>query len=134
MEKTKLGLSVRVAGALTYLLFLFGGYTPGLLAAGYILLCEDDAGLKKNAVTAVLTAIALSTLNMLVGLVPDVIDVFRTLASIFGGYINSGVIGGIASFLYAVLSLAKTVVFVGLAAMSLLGKPVKVAAVDKLLD
>lgn len=134
MEKTKLGLSVRVAGALTYLLFLFGGYTPGLLAAGYILLREEDTGLKKTAVTAVLTAVALSALNMLVGLVPDVVDVFRCLAAIFEDYINSGVIGSIANFLYAVLSLAKTVVFVGLAAMSLLGKPVKVAAVDKLLN
>ena len=134
MEKTKLGLSVRVAGALTYLLFLFGGYTPGLLVAGYILLREENTGLKKTAVTAVLIAVAISALNLLVGLVPDVIDVFRSLAAIFGGYINSGVIGSIASFLYTVLNLAKTVVFVGFAAMSLLGKPVKVAAVDKLLD
>lgn len=134
MEKTKLGLSVRVAGALTYLLFLFGGYTPGLLAAGYILLREDDAGLKKTAVTAVLAAVMFSVLNLLVGLVPDVIDVFRTLASIFGGYINGGVIGSIANFLYAVLTLAKTVIFAGLAVMALLGKTVKIAAVDKLLD
>ena len=134
MERTKLGLKVSVMGALTYLLFLFGGYTAGLLVVGYILLCEESGELKKHALTAVLTAVVISAVNLVIGLLPDVVDVFRSLVVIFGGYLDGGIISSIANFLYAILSLAKTVVFVGLAAAALLGKSVKLSLIDKLLD
>lgn len=133
MEKTKLGLKVSVMGALTYLLFLFGGYTAGLLVVGYILLCEENGDLKKHALTAVLTAIAISVANLVIGLLPDVVDVFQALIAIFDGYLDGGIITSFANFLYAILSLVKTVAFVGLAAAALLGKSIKVSLIDKLL-
>lgn len=134
MEKTKLGLTVPVMSALAYLLFLFGGYTAGLLVVGYILLCESNADLKKQALTALLVAVCVSALNLLIGLLPDVVDVFRCLIAIFGEYLDGGIISNIAGFFYAVLTLVKTVVFVGLAALALLGKPLKIALIDKLMD
>ncbi len=134
MEKSKLGLPIPVMGALTYLLFCFGGYVAGLLVTGYILLREEDAGLKKTAITAILTAIAVSLVNLLIGLLPDVVDVFRTLVAIFGEYMDGGIISSIAGFLYAVLAVVKTVAFVGLAALELLKKPIRISLVDKLLD
>ncbi len=134
MEKSKIGLTIPVMGALTYLLFLFGGYTPRLLVAGYILLREEHAGLKKTAITAVLAAVAISAVNLLIGLLPEVVDVFRTLFAIFGEYMDADILSAIAGFLYAILSLAKTVVFVGLAVLELMGKPLKIGFVEKLLN
>lgn len=134
MEKSKLGLPIPVMGALTYLLFLFGGYTAGLLIVGYVLLCEEDAGLKKHALTAVLLAVAFSCVSLLIGLLPDVVDIFRNLVAIFGEYMDGGIINSISGFLSSILSLLRIVAFAGLAAFVFLGKSVKIGFVDKLLD
>ena len=134
MEKTKLGLTIPVFGALTYLLFLFGGYTAGLLVVGYVLLCEENADLKKHAMTSLFVAVGISLLNLVIGLLPGMMDIFQTLISVFDGYLDGDIVDGIAAFLYAVLSFVKTVAFVGLTAMTLLGKPIKIGFVDKLLN
>ena len=134
MEKTKLGLSVKTCNVLVFLLFLFGGYTVGLLAVGYVLLCEKDQSLRVSAVTALLSAVAYSLIHMLVGLLPDVVNIFVSLLSIFQVYVNVNFIHNISNFLYNILSLLKTVVFVILAFLTVLDKPVQLASVKKLLD
>lgn len=133
MEKTKLGLSSGIVGAAAYLLFLFGGYVPGLLLAGYILLCETDEFLKGTAVTAALTALVISLVHTVIGLLPDIVNIFESLLAIFTVYVHIEFVNSIANFLYNVLSLLKTVAFVALAAMSLLNKPVQLPFVKKLL-
>lgn len=134
MEKTKLGLPVKICNVLVFLLFLFGGYTVGLLAVGYVLLCEKDQSLRVSAVTALLTAVAYSLIHMLIGLLPDVVDIFVNMLNIFRVYVNVNFVHNIANFLYSILSLMKTVVFVILAFMAVLDKPVQLAFVKKLLD
>lgn len=134
MEKTKLGLSIPVVGALTHLLFLFGGYTPGLLLVGYILICESDAGLKKTAVTATLAALLFSAANMLIGLLPGVGEVFGNLVAIFDEYLDLDILHYFAAFLSSIVSLLKTFAFVALAALTLLGKPLKLSFLDDLMD
>ena len=134
MEKTKLGLSAGILGAVAYLMFLFGGYVPGLLLVGYILLRESDCNLKTSAITALFATLLFSVANVVVGLLPDVINIFESLLSIFGAYIGIDFVSRIANFLYNVLSLLKTVVFVFLAGMSLLNKPVQLPIVKKLVD
>ena len=49
--KTKLGISVGILAAATYLAALIG-ITPLLLVAGYILIVEENDFLKKTAVKA----------------------------------------------------------------------------------
>lgn len=134
MEKTKLGLSVKICNVLVFLLFLFGGYTVGLLAFGYVMLCEKDQSLRVSAVTALLAAVAYSLLHMLIGLLPDVENVFVSMLNIFQVHANVLLLNRIATFLYGVLSLLKTVVFVILAFLAILDKPVQLASVKKLLD
>ena len=134
MEKTKLGLSVKICNVLVFLLFLFGGYTVGLLAVGYVLLCEKDQSLRVSAVTALLTAVAYSLIHMLIGLLPDVVNVFVNMLNIFRVYVNVSFVHNIANFLYSILSLLRTAVFVVLAFMAVLDKPVQLALVKKLLD
>ena len=100
MEKTKLGLSVRLVGALCFLMCLFGGYTPALLLTGYILLCETDDGLKKTAITSVLLLVLFSAVTLVIGLIPDIMDVFEAMAAIFDEYLGVRFIDNIASFSY----------------------------------
>ena len=134
MEKTRLGLSVSVASALCFLLCLFGGYTPALLFAGYVLLREENSGLKKTAVASVLIMVAFSAVNMIIGLLPDIINVLESLVVIFGGYLGIHFVDSLANFLYNVLTLARIVVFAGLAYMAYKGKQVKLSFIDKLFD
>lgn len=77
MEKTKLGVSVGIFGAFLYVAALFGGYIAITLLAGYVLLMESNEWLKKTAVKAVATLACFSFLSLLIGLIPDAVEVVR---------------------------------------------------------
>lgn len=48
MKKTKLGISVGLLGAMLFFSCYFGGYTIAIIIAGYVLLFEENAWLKKQ--------------------------------------------------------------------------------------
>ena len=134
MEKTKLGLSVAVMGAIVYLTALFGGYTPLLLVAGFIFIVEENVQLKKTAVTAFLLLLAFSAVNFVIGLLPDVLDLFYSFLQIFKVYVHLNVIDSIANFLYSAVSLLREVVLIGLAVLAFKNKPLNISFVNKLFD
>lgn len=133
MEKTKIGLSAGIVGAIVFLLFLFGGYTVGLLAFGYVMLCEKDESLRLSAVTAVLVALAASVITLVISLIPNLMGILNSLLSAFDADIDLSVLYNLESFLNGLVSLARAVALVGLAGMSALGKPLQLAAAKKLL-
>ena len=53
MQKTKLGISVGLLGAIFFFAGFFGGYLVTILMAGYILLVEDNAWLERVTVKGV---------------------------------------------------------------------------------
>lgn len=134
MEKTKLGLPVGIVGAAAFLLFLFGGFTPGLLLLGYILLCETNTDLKNTALTAVVLALAFSLVNSLIGLLPSVVNLFTSLLGIFTVNVNTWLLDSIFSFFYQVVSLLKTVVMLAMAFLSFKGKVFEIPFLKKLFD
>ena len=134
MEKTKLGLSAGVLSVIVILLFQFGGYTVGLLALGYVLLCEKDETLRVTAVTALLVSLAYSVLNMVIGLIPNIVSLFESMIAIFNGYVNLNFVHNVSNFLSIILSLARTAVYIILGVMAGLGKPILLPAVKKLLE
>lgn len=134
MEKTKLGLSANILSVIVILLFQFGGYTAGLLALGYVLLCEKDQSLRVSAVTALLVALAYSVLHMVIGILPSLAEIFSSMLNIFNVYSGMNFVHNIANFLYNILSLLRTAAFVVLAVMAILGKPLQLAPVKKLLN
>ena len=69
MEKTKLGISVGLFGALVFAAALFGGYMSSIIILGYVLLFEANEWLKKSAVKAVATLVAFSFVTAVIGLV-----------------------------------------------------------------
>lgn len=133
MERTKLGLTIPVTGALIFLVFLFGGYVAGLLVIGYVLLMEENAQLKKNALLALFATIAISLVNALIFFLPEVLDVFESFLGLLTLDVHVPFVDAFASFLYNILSVVKTVLFVGLAVLAWINKPIKVSFLDKLI-
>ena len=134
MEKTKIGLNVTVVAALTYLLFLLSGYTVGLLAVGYVVLCESNIWLRKNAVSALLVTLCFSALNLLVGFVPELINLLYSLLRIFNVHFYLDFVDSVFSFFMNALDLLRTVTFVLLAVLALQKKTVSIKLFDKLFD
>lgn len=134
MQKTKLGVSVAVMGAATYLIGYLSGYLAVVVLAGYVLLMEENEWLKKTVVKAVATMLAFSLLSILIGLIPDVFSFIQDICNLFNGEVNFGVIYRIQSVLNSALYLVKVVVFLLLGLKALRQGTVKLPVVDKLVN
>ena len=132
--KTKLGISVALFVALTYLLGLFSGYVALVVVVGYVLLCEEDEVVKKSAVKALVILICFSLASAVLGLIPNLINVVDNLCNIFGGSFHIYVVSSIVSFLNSILTLAEKVLLLVLAFMAFVGKTVKLPVLDELID
>lgn len=53
MQKTKLGISAGLLGAVLYFMGIFSGYLLVVLLAAYVLVYEENGWLKQSAVRAV---------------------------------------------------------------------------------
>ena len=79
MQKTKIGISVGVMGAVMYFASLFGGYIPMLLLAGYIFLKEENIWLRKAAYKAVALMQVFSACGAVISSVNDILGIFNSL-------------------------------------------------------
>ncbi len=134
MQKTKLGLPVGIVAMATYLIFFYGGYVAGLLAVGYILLCESDTWLKRSALKTVVVALLFSVLNTLVYLLPNILDIFTSLLNIFRVYPNLSIIDNIAGLFASILGILKLVAYLTLAILALFRKSINIKFLDNLID
>ena len=134
MDKTKLGLPVGVCVAATYLIVFFGGWIPALLLLGFILLYEENTTLKISVVTAVALALACALANALIGLIPEFVELIRSLIHCFDPRFYLEMPTRVTNFLYSAVSLAKTVVFVLLAWFAAMDKPKQPAFIKKYFD
>ena len=82
MVKTRLGVSTKVLGAAALLMFCFGGYLPGLVLAGYILLFEGDQDLRATALVATGLQLGFSLLVYVVGFLPDLLGIIESFMNI----------------------------------------------------
>lgn len=134
MEKTKLGISVELLGVIVFAAALFGGYFPLLLAAGYILLREENEWLRKSAVQAVTTSILFSFLIYTVGLIPDALDWFGSLTNIFGTSFYFSVVNGIINAVTSALSIIREVLFLLMILKAFKQESIQVPVVDKIIE
>lgn len=145
MEKTKLGISVGLLGAVAYLLTGFGGYTPALLIAGYVLLFEDSDWLKKACVKALALAVCFTVLFQVIGLLPAILGLVNNLVSLIEGIFRSSLLSDIVSpitrtlnsiinLFTGVLSIIETGLFLILGVKALNQRDIPFPVVDKLVD
>lgn len=132
MEKSKLGISVGLLSALTFLTGYLG-ITAMVLVVGYILIREENTTLKKNAVGTVVLYLAFLAISLCIGILDNVVDVFN-----FGGWMYGTLMytitNGFISTLNCIVSIAEKVVFGLLAVFALLGKEVKIPLIDKFVE
>lgn len=132
--KTKLGISVGLMAAATYLLGLFSGYLALVLIAGYVLLCETDEWLKKSVVKALVIGLAFSVISAVIGFIPNAISLVDDIFNIFGGHFSIGFISAIVSFINTVLAVFEKLLMLGLAAVALNNKTIKLPFVDDVIE
>ncbi len=132
MEKSKLGISVVLLSALTFLSGYFG-ITVLVLVTGYVLIREENVSLKKNAVGTIVLYLAFSALSLCIGLLDNVFDLFN-----FGNWMYGmgmyKITTGFISSLNTLVYIAEKVVFGLLALFALMGKEVKIPLVDKFVE
>ena len=132
MEKTKLGISVALFSALTFLCGYLG-LTALVLVAGYILLREENAFLKKTAVSTIVLYLAFAALSICVGLLSNFFSLINFGSWMYGTVLYT-ITSGITSTLSNLVDIAEKVVYGLLALFALLGKEVKVPVIDKFVE
>ncbi|MBR2407748.1 MAG: hypothetical protein IKB07_02210 [Lachnospiraceae bacterium] len=134
MEKSKLGISVSLFGALTFMSGYFG-ISVLVLVAGYILLREENASLRKNAVGTIVLYLAFAALSLCIGLLSNVISLFNFSNWMYEyAYTFYDIWNSFISCLNTLVNIAEKVIFGLLALFALLGKEVKIPVIDKFLE
>ena len=85
MQKTKLGITVGALGAITFFAGFFGGYLAAIVLAGYALLFEENAWLKRSVVKAVVLMVFFSVTVAIINVIPDLLEFVGNIASVFNG-------------------------------------------------
>jgi len=134
MEKTRLGITIKLFGAGLYFLGLMS-IVPLVLAAGYVLLFEDNQWLQRVAVKAVAVVIFFTVLFALLGLFSDASGAFHNLINMtFSRSVDLRTINGIIGFIRNALSIIQVLVLLLLGFRALKMRDVGVPAVDKTIN
>ena len=134
MEKTKLGIPVTILAGAAWLLGLYSGYLITGILVGYVLLMEESAWLKKQCAKVLLTMLSFSILFTALDLLPDLLNILYRFLDIFGVNFYLSFVHNVFNFLSQVVSLLKTLIFLGLGVAALLNKSIKIPGADKLVD
>lgn len=130
MQKTKLGLSVGLLGAIFFFVGFFGGYLVTILMAGYILLVEDNAWLKRVTVKGVVLMLFFSVVAALVNFIPNIMGFIDEIFRIFNGSFYLSFVSNIINVLLTILNLTEKVLFLLLGFKALKQETVIIPALD----
>ena len=134
MQKTRLGISAALLGAVVCFSGLFSGYLLVFLLTAYILLMEENVRLKKTAVKTVAVLMVFSLLSAVLGLIPDLISVISSIFNIFNGSFSIRILSSIISAARSVLGFLETLLLLGLGFKALNQGTIKIPMIDKLVD
>lgn len=134
MQKTKLGISVGLLGAVLYFMGIFSGYLLVAILAAYVLLYEENGWLKQSAVRAVAILVIFSFGITVVKLIPDAMDFVDDIVTIFGGHFRIVMISNVASVIVSALNLIEKLLLLCLGVKALRQESISVPIIDTLLD
>lgn len=134
MEKTRLGISVGLLGAIAYVLTGFSGYVPALLIAGYVLLFEENEWLKRSCVKAVVLAVCFTLIVGAIGLIPDLLSWVSSTVTLFDGSFNYSQVNTVISLFTRALNIIEDCLFILLAVKALKQGNLSVPVVDEMID
>ena len=129
--RSELGISTALLGAAMYFMGLFSGYMVLVLLSGYVLIREKDSWLRYVAVKSVVISVLFSILSAFVGLVPDFLDFFASLSSLFQSVFTYEAASKIIYVLNCGIDIVRTIVFLMLGFKALGQKDVRFGVADK---
>lgn len=137
MQKTKLGISVGLLGAILFMAAILEPLAA-IIIAGYILIAEENVWLRRTAVKSTVILIAFAALNVIIYLIPDFIGVIENLICIFKDDYYSGdfvsFINRLVSFISSVFDYIKVILLALLALKSLKQSTIIIPAIDKFIN
>ncbi len=134
MQKTKLGISVGLLGAIFCFACIFGGYTAIILLAGYILLAESDAWLHRVTVKGGILMLAFSVMVALVNFLPNIMYFINDVFNIFGGHFHIPVLTSVINVIVSILNLAEKVLFLLLGFKALKQETIVIPPIDSFIS
>lgn len=134
MQRTKLGVSVGMLGAIIYLTGLFGGLLIPVLITGCVLLSEENEWLRKSAVKAIAVIAFFAFLTTALNLIPDAIGTIHSVVAIFGGRFSIVAVSNIISAAVSILALIEKILLLALGIKALNQGNITIPVVDKLIN
>lgn len=134
MQKTKLGISVGLLGAVMCFTGLFSGYLVAVVLMGYILLFESNEWLRKTAVKVIVVMISFSALSALIGFIPDAIGLIDDVFGIFGGSFSISFISNIVILVNSVLNILEKIILLLLGFKALSMGTFSIGPIDSIAD
>lgn len=134
MQKTRLGISVGLLGAALFLSCYLGNYTVAIILAGYILLFEENAWLKRATVKGVSLMFGFVVLSAVISLIPNAITLIDSILNVFGGNFYLTFVSDIINVISNVLGITKTLLFIALAIKAFNQGTVKIPVIDSLIN
>ena len=134
MEKTKLGISAGLLGAIVYFSTAVFGYFALLLVGGYILFVEKTEWLKKCVIKAVVLMLFYSLIRTVIGVIPQFLS-FGGGEDLFGSYYLylTGTYQ-IVGVILVVFNLMRIGLFLTLGARALQEKTIIIPIVDRFIN
>ena len=109
----------------------FGGYLAAIVLAGYALLFEENAWLKRSVVKAVVLMVFFSVTVAIINVIPDLLEFVGNIASVFNGNFSIIKVNQIVNVLVSGLNLAEKVLFLGLGVKALSQGTIVIPFIDK---
>ena len=134
MQKTRLGIPVGLLGAGMFFTCFFGGYTAAIILAGYILLFEENAWLKKATVKGVALLFGFAILSAVVYLIPNAINLIDNILNIFNGNFYVNFISKLINAFDVVISFIEKILFLILGFKAFNQGTVKIPVIDSFVD
>lgn len=134
MQKTRLGISVGLLGAILCVSNLFMNYIVTIVLAGYILLLEDNVWLKRTTIKVLVLISAFEVASIGLELIPDAINLIGSVAGLFGGSFSLNFLTNFINLLKSIISFIRTVVFLSLGLKALTQGTVVIPIVDNFIS
>ncbi len=134
MEKTKFGVSVGLVAAITYLVAMFGGYLATIVIAGYVLIFEENAFLRRSVTKALGLLLASSLLALVFAFIPNVCIYISNIVTLSGGIFSYFKVLSVIEIFTGIIDFAISALFLALAGMAFTGGKVDIPLFNKQID
>lgn len=134
MQKTKLGISVGLLGAVTYFTGLFSGMLALVIIAGYVLINEENEWLKKTVVKAVVLSLLFSVASCAVGLIPNAISTVNSVFGLINIDFTIPFINELISCVQIIIGFVEKLLFLALGLKALNQGTIEIPVVDDIIN